>query len=76
MDSKMCPRNEEAIRRQNEFDDLLDAIREEGAKAFADGLGRDDCPYLDHPEPHYRATWIGGWAEASLFGDDRPPRPR
>lgn len=75
MNSETSLNHADDIRRQNEFDDRLELIRQEGAQAFADGLGRDACPYLDHPEPHYSTTWIGGWAEASLFGDDHPLKP-
>lgn len=69
----MSDPHDDAIRRHNEFEDRLELVRQEGAQAFADGLGRDACPYLDHPEPHYRTSWIGGWAEASLFSIAKPP---
>jgi ribosome modulation factor len=60
----------EAVLRQMAFDDHLESIRREGAEAFRAGLSREDCPYLDHPEPHFRATWIGGMAEAALGLDE------
>jgi len=59
--------------RQLAFDETLDRIRAEGAQAYADGRGREDNPYLDHPEVHYARAWTGGWAEACL-GIWTPPK--
>jgi ribosome modulation factor len=63
---------EEAVTRQVAFDEALDRIRDEGGQAYLDGLAREDNPYADHPEPHFRNAWRGGWAEACLGIWDGP----
>jgi hypothetical protein len=56
----------EAEARQNASEETLERIETEGATAYADRLGREDNPYIGHPEPHYARSWTGGWAQACL----------
>ncbi len=66
----------EAEARQVAFDAMLDRVTEEGRQGHADGIVREDCPYLGHPEPHVTCAWLGGWALSALGCPDFHPDPR
>lgn len=63
-------------KRQNDFDDKLEAIRSEGAAAYFRGDPKTDNPYAGDPEPHFENAWMGGYAEAQLgFRTPDSPKP-
>lgn len=55
----------------NERERVMRVHRHAGAKAYATGRLRDDCPF-SAKEPGPRAAWLGGYDEARLKDAPEP----
>lgn len=66
------PGDEDAPEVDEEYQQYLALVREDGRKAYAAGSTEADCPYLmnDAEALDERKAWIGGWNDAEAEADE------